>query len=252
MNHQLSRYLLLSLSLSLAFCPMEAQQIGIHGGLSLPDLRGATQEQQTVLSRQDTYYGIFLSFKVKNLLTLQADLNYCGEGGISAGIQQVYGNSLKNFPPADTLYANYDSHTILHYLEVPIVARLTWGNHVKYFLEGGIFTGYLVDARQVNSGKGGLFEDPEGRDPAVLKPGETPFSPGVLNSNSNIYTRINSVNFGLTGGGGMSYESGRSQLILDLRISEGMEGIYRDQGQYGKYKTGNVTVSFGYAFMIRK
>ncbi|HUX83690.1 MAG TPA: outer membrane beta-barrel protein [Chitinophagaceae bacterium] len=252
MIRYLFRNLFLSLILTLGFFRLDAQQIGIHGGLSLPDLRGATQQQQTVLSRQDGYYGFFLSFRLKNLLSIQADLNYCGEGGISSGIQQVFGDNLKAFPPSDTLYANYESHTILHYLEVPVVARITWGNQVRYFLEGGIFTGYLVDARQVNNGGGGLYKDPGGKIPAVLKPGETPFSPAVLNSNSNIYNRINTVNFGLTGGGGMSYKIGRNEIYLELRISEGMQGIYRDQAQFGKYKTGNVTVSFGYAFLLTK
>jgi hypothetical protein len=252
MNCHLIRILFLSVLLSLRVIPMYGQQIGIHGGLSLPDLRGKDGVEQTGLSRQDDYYGFFLSFKITNLLYFQTELNYCGEGGISSGIQPVQVNSIKNYRSRDTLYANYQSTTVLHYLEVPFLARMEWGQHIKYFLDFGIFAGYLLDAHVVNKGSGGIFLDPAGKSQAFVQPGAGLFSPSLLNSSSNIYSQVNTYNFGITGGGGMSYIIGRNQFFLDLRITEGMQPVYRDTDQSGKYKTGNVNLSLGYAFSLRK
>lgn len=229
---------------------LHAQQIGLLGGLSLPDLRQIATANQADLSRQDFYYGIFAAFKLTNQLSLQAGLNYCGEGGKNEGIQPIPQGSLKDFPASDTFYANYTNTTILRYLEMPVLARLTWGKHMKYFIEGGIFAGYLLSAQALIKGSGSIYRDPSGNYPIFVPAGGTPFSPSLLNSNSNITNQVKTMNFGLVGGGGASYFAGRNQFFLDLRISEGMLNIYKDVQVNGKFKTGNVTLSLGYAFTL--
>ncbi|HVB03394.1 MAG TPA: outer membrane beta-barrel protein [Chitinophagaceae bacterium] len=250
MKHFFYPSFFLFLFLGLCCHSLLAQEIGIQGGFSLPDLRGNLRDPQAYLSRSDGCYGIYGNFKINKQFSILAELNYCGEGGRRDGIQPIPSGSMKDYPPSDTFYSDYQNSTILHYLELPVLARLTWGKQVKYFIEGGIFTGYLMDARLVTSGKGVLYSDPAGRIPASAPPGGDPFSPQILDNNTDISKQINRINIGIIGGGGILYDLGRNQFSLDLRISEGMLHIYRNTHAGGKYNTGNVLILLGYGFRL--
>src|SRR5580658_3995757 len=105
--------------------------LGVHGGLSIPDLSGGSGNQLSTgyTSRLAANFGIQGEWHVYHRFSLQVELNYAGQGGQRNGTQPITNlpSSLQSMvPPGSYLYANFDSKAVLNYLELPILAKFTW------------------------------------------------------------------------------------------------------------------------------
>lgn len=231
--------------------------IGFKGGVSIPQL---SSEQSNELSRDyksrvAPNFGGFVEIGLKNKLSFQVEVNYAGQGGKRIGIQPISQPpaGLPALPTGVYYYANFKNVAKLNYLEVPAMLKYKFGskNKPRIYLNGGVYYGGLVNAKQVTSGSSTLFLDRDGKIPLLLPPNGTPLPAISFNATTDIKNDIRGNNFGLTGGGGLEIPSGKNYFLIDARISYGLKTIQKDTVRNGDSKTGNLVISVGYAFNFK-
>jgi hypothetical protein len=229
-------------------------KFGLHGGLSIPDIRGNESDVLTrgFTSRQGPFFGIFMETEIAPRWSLVAEVNYTSQGGLRKGMQPVTIPLPPELtlPPGTFLFANFRNETILDYIEVPVMARLTLGNKVRFFANAGPYVGILVRARAVTKGTSALFWDEAGTDPVITIP-EIPSSLD-FDATTGVKDSLKTTNIGLAMGGGVRYPVGRGEIVFEAHFQLGLTTIQKDIATSGKSQTGAVVISLGYAFPIAK
>src|ERR1700691_418139 len=100
--------------------------LGVHGGLSIPDLSGGSGNQLSTgyTSRLAAHFGIQGEWHIYHRFSLQVELNYAGQGGQRNGMQPITNlpaSYQQLVPPGSYLYADFDNKAVLNYLELPIL-----------------------------------------------------------------------------------------------------------------------------------
>jgi hypothetical protein len=228
-------------------------KLGAHGGLSIPNIRGNQDDpfSKGFASRQGPFFGIFMEKELAPHWSLVAELNYTSQGGLRKGLQPITMDLPPGLPlpPGTILYANFRNETILDYLEVPIMGRLTFGNKVRFFVNAGPYVGILLRARAVTEGTSALYMDEAGTMPIIIPPDTEPLEVD-LGANTNVRDSLKSTNIGLIGGGGLMYPLGPGDLILEAHFQLGLTTIQKDVETSGKSQTGAVVISLGYSFPL--
>ncbi len=235
--------LLLGLFLAAGRLPAAAQvQIGVHGGLSIPDIRGNADDKfsQGFTSREGPFFGIFADIGLSRHFSLVVELNYTSQGGQDNGMQLIT-TLPPGLPTGMDLYADFQNETILDYIELPVLGRLTFGDKIKFFISAGPYAGYLVRAKAVTSGSSLIFLDRAGSMPIVP-------SPVSFDASTDVMDSLERWNFGLAGGGGIVFPAGPGNLILEAHFELGLSTIQKDVATSGNSQTGAVVVSLGYEF----
>ncbi|MDH4271294.1 MAG: PorT family protein, partial [Candidatus Aminicenantes bacterium] len=131
--------LLLISSAAPAASPADQIQVGAHGGLSIPNIRDGDNEfSRGYTSRKGPFIGLFAEFRFHSNFFLRAEVNYASQGGKWDGRQPVIIDLPGLIIPPDViLYADFNNETILDYLEVPVLAGLTWGEKPRFFINAG-------------------------------------------------------------------------------------------------------------------
>ncbi len=227
--------------------------LGAHGGLSIPNIRGNQTDiySRDFKSRQGPFFGVFASFGLTSNFSLVAELNYTSQGGLRNGLQPITMDLPPGLPvPSGTvLYANFRNETILDYIEIPVLARLTFGDRARFFVNAGPYIGFLVRARAVTRGTSALYLDEAGTIPVIIPPDTQPLQVD-LGANTDVSNSLKDTNVGLSGGGGVIYPLGPGEFILEGHFQLGLTVIQRDVQTSGKSRTGAVVVSLGYAFPL--
>jgi hypothetical protein len=230
-------------------------RFGVHGGLSIPDIRGSQDDpfSRGFTSRQGPFFGIFLEKELAPHWSLVAELNYTSQGGLRKGLQPITMDLSSSLPlPPDTvLYASFRNETILDYLEVPIMGRLAFGKKLRVFINAGPYVGILLRARAVTKGTSALYLDEGATMPIIIPPNTEPLEVD-LGANTNVKDSLKSTNIGLIGGGGLMYPLGPGDLILEAHFQLGLTTIQRDVETSGKSQTGAVVISLGYSLPLAK
>jgi hypothetical protein len=158
----------------------------------------------------------------------------------------IYGSG-KNY---DIIYSTngYDVtlNEKLWYLEVPLILKYTFGRgRLRPYIEAGAYLGSLLSA---NSDFNSTYT-----------------ATGDKLSDNNVSTddRRNKINYGLIGGGGLTYKVGPGHFALDIRYCYGLTNIvnganrYADENIYFKYyyldddlKISNSLISIGYVYYL--
>jgi hypothetical protein len=228
-------------------------KLGAHGGLSIPNIRGNQTDifSRDFKSRQGPFFGIFIETKLDPHFSLVAELNYTSQGGLRKGLQPITMDLPPGLliPPGTILYANFRNETILDYLEVPVMGRLTFGTKLRYFVNAGPYVGILLRARAMTKGTSALYLDEAGTMPIIIPPDTQPLEVD-LGANTNVKDSLKSTNIGLTGGGGLMYPLGPGDLILEAHFQLGLTVIQKDIETSGTSRTGAVVVSLGYSFPL--
>jgi len=55
--------------------------LGAKGGISIPNIRGNTQQSKDYTSRRAFYFGLMVNKKMSNYFSLQTEVNYSPQGG---------------------------------------------------------------------------------------------------------------------------------------------------------------------------
>lgn len=221
-------------------------RIGIHGGLSIPNIQGGTNERsEGYSSRLGPYFGFFADYAIRPHLFLRGEINYSSQGGKRNGIQPITSDQLVGvLIPGDlTLYADFNNKTILDYIEIPVMAKLSWGRTTRLFADLGPYIGFLVRAKTVTDGNSLIYMDAEGETPLV---GDT-YS---FDASTDIKGDINSTNAGVAGGVGVEIPFGPGAISLDAHFSMGLTNIQKDVAVNGKNHTGAVAVLVGYSYPL--
>jgi hypothetical protein len=225
--------------------------IAEKGGISIPNIKGNTEQSKGFTSRQGAYFGLLLNRKISNYFSLQAEVNYSPQGGQRNKMQPVPADQLSGItlPPGTQLYADFRNKTILNYIEIPVLGQLNLqqSNAFHYHINLGPYIAYLVKAQTITAGNSAIYQDPEGRMPLTLQDG-TALPPVSFDNKTNIKNEIKKLNAGLVGGAGINYAFGSSKLFLEGRFTLGLTNIQTNTEENGKNHTGSVIVAIGYAY----
>jgi len=234
---------------SAGFAPALDFSIGAHGGLSIPNIRGNQTNifTQGFGSREGPFFGIFVESRFSSHFSLVAELNYTSQGGQRNGLQPITMELPPGLevPPGTILYGNFHNETILDYIEIPVMARVTFGNRLRFFLNAGPYVGFLVRALAVTRGSSLIYLDEAGTEPVIS-------SPVSFDADTDVKDSLKTTNFGLAGGGGLMYPLGPGDLILEAHFQLGLLTIQKDVETSGKSQTGAVVISLGYSFSLRR
>jgi hypothetical protein len=224
-------------------------KVGAHGGLSIPDLRGKETDvfSRGFKSRQGVYFGLSADIALGPLVSFVAQLNYTSQGGLREGLQPITMELPPGLPvpPGTMLYADFRNETVLDYIEVPVMARLTFGDRIRFFVGAGPYVGYLVRARALTRGSSALYLDEAGSQPIIIPPATEPQA-FDLGAETDVRDSLKKTNLGLTGGGGLIYPLGPGELILEARFQLGLTTIQKDIETSGETQTGAVVISLGF------
>lgn len=223
----------------------EEVRLGLKGGLAIPNISGGNDNAFSAGygSRLAANFGVLAEFGLTNLFSVQGELNFAGQGGKRDGLQAItVPTELQSqVPPGTTLYANYESEAILNYLELPVLAKFGWGQRWRLYVDGGVFGGLLLNARNETSGTSPIFMDKGGT--TMVAP------PQSFDASTTVTDDLKRFNFGLAGGGGLAFRTGRHEVMLDLRGAYGLTNIQKDAAN-GQNHTGSAVVSLGYSFLL--
>jgi len=223
-------------------------RIGMHGGPSIPSIEGGTNEvSQGYTSRVGPYFGVFLDYEMREHFSLRGEINYASQGGQRNGMQPILPDPSLPVPSGTALYASFDNETILDYLEIPFMARLTWGGARRFFVDAGPFIGFLIRAKTVTSGSSLLYTNASGT-PLVVPPDYQPLPAADFGGEINVRQDINSTNAGIAGGVGLETPLGPGDIVFSVHFSYGLTNIQKDTELNGKNNTGALAVIIGYSY----
>ena len=225
-------------------------RIEIHGGLSIPNIRGGnTIQSQGYTLRLGPFFGISGEWMLTNRFSLCGEVNYASQGGKRNGMQPITPDQLGGLPlPPDlTLYANFHNETIIDYLEIPLMAKFKWGRTWRVICQHRQCIGFRVRAKTVTSGMSSLYIDPSGI-PLIIPPANEPLPPVSFDATTDVKSEIHPINVGITGGV-RSRGAGRTWRYRPERP------LFRRPDQHpekqevnGKNNTGAAIVFVGYVY----
>ena len=225
----------------------QTNSFGVYGGISIPNLKASGDNEFTkdYESRQAATFGIFGDFGITKSFSIKAIISYAGQGGKRSGMQPVPAAAIPPqfpVPPGVTLYGSFENESVLNYLEIPVLAKLEGGSKLRYYINAGPYVGFMLNATQKVNGSTAFFLDKNGTQP--ISPVQT------FNEEAEIKDELNTVNFGLTGGGGIKYMfNANHALLLDARGAFGLTTLQKDV-TFGESKTGALFLTLGYSYSI--
>lgn len=215
--------------------------VGVKGGISIPNLSGGSTSNPLntgYSSRIGPDFALFADFHIAGIFSLQPQVEYSSQGGKKDGMQ-AFPNPMGSTPAY--LYADYNSETKLNYLLIPVMARidLKLSQKFKFYVMAGPEVGFLLSAKQVNSGNSPTYLDDKGT---------TPISPPQsFDTTVNVKSSINSTNFGIEGAIGFSYKIGNGNVFVEGGGNYGFINIQKNSAD-GQNNTGAASITVGYAY----
>jgi Outer membrane protein beta-barrel domain len=249
--------LLFILFLFSQFCSQaQKMAIGVKGGISIPNLSSSGSDQNPLnsgySSRLGPEFGIFGDYKMSELFSLEAMIEYSSQGGKKNGLQAFPfpQNFSGMFPPDEAptyLYANFSSEAKMNYLMIPILAKFghQFNNSPwRVYIDAGPFVGFLLSAKQVTTGTSEIFIDPAGQQPLPI--GTQPFD-----NTQNIKDQLHNANFGVEGNIGLNYGIGKNNIFFEAGGNYGFVNIQKGTAN-GKNNTGAATLVLGFSTWLNK
>ena len=225
--------------------------VGLRGGPSIPRLSSGDNEiSRGYSSRLAPNFGLMAEYALTEHLALHLEVDYSGQGGVRDGVQPITQApaGLPSLAPGQYLYGDFKNESILNYLEIPLMLKWqwAWSEHWRYFVEGGAFVGFLLDAEERTRGTSPVYVD-QNRTPLAMNGQLLP--PVSFDANTDVKGDLNEVNWGIVGGVGVAYLiNPQHQLLLDLRGEYGLRAVQKDTATNGSSNTGNAVLSVGYLF----
>lgn len=244
---KVSAILFLLLCLSTLSIAQSKSSIGIIGGLNIPRLSGGNGNElsRDYTSRSGVAFGLTSSLYLGANFSLRADVLYSSEGGKRNGIQAFDASSISPLVPAGTyFYADYKNESILNYAEIPVMLKYSFPltKLSKFYVNAGPYVGFLLNAKEVTSGSSLIYGDRAKT--IVIIP-----APMSFDAKTDITSSINKLNYGLTGGLGLSQKLSSGEVFAEVRAAYGLKVIQK-LSQNGSSHNGNLLIDLGYALLF--
>ena len=223
-------------------------QIGIKGGLSLPNLSStggsAVSKGYKTISGPD--FALVADFPVAEKISVEAGLEWSTQGGQKTGLQTIPASPelAQYFPPgtsAQYLYANFTSTVRLQYLMLPILLKYTMDldqkDHWKLYWDGGIFGALLITAKGSAVGSGNVFFDKE-------ETNQVGSATVQFDSTGDIKNQLHKGNFGLEGNIGLLYKGKSISAFVEGGANFGFINLQKSD-QNGMNRTGALVFRIG-------
>lgn len=157
-------------------------------------------------SRASIVLGVGANVPFSDPLSFQAEMLYS-----SKGFRVKEGGSI-----------DVEGRYTLNYLEIPLLAKATFGNRdLGFYGNGGFSLGFLLGGRV--KGRGDLFEVARGSYNETLEFTERP-GLGVLHE-----VDANRIDIGFNLGGGINFDAGGVPAYVDLRYNAGLIDFSKDR-----------------------
>lgn len=256
--------LFLTILFAITYTYGQSVDIGIKGGVSIPNLSASGDETNPLnegySSRVGPGLAIFADIKFSKLFSIQPAIEYSAQGGKKEGFQAFpFPDELRPLmaqmviTPPTYLYADFNSTAKINYLMVPVLAKFGWNlgaeSPFRVYAGTGPFVGFLLNAKQIREGSSAVYLDPNGQS-AVPNPAD-PTSPYVqsFDGETNIKDDLNKVNFGIEANIGISYKINKSSIFIEGGGNYGFINIQKGTAN-GKNNTGAAAVMVGYAYSL--
>ncbi|KAA6309346.1 hypothetical protein EZS27_039142, partial [termite gut metagenome] len=258
--------------------------VGVRGGLSIPNVVGGGDNplSKGYSSRFAGTGGVFAELGMNDLLSLRLGVEYSGQGGNRNGVQAMSSNQLLSSiadmgVPAAALdqigqfvlpnfYADVKNTTKFDYLMIPLSLQVgkdlggSWKSW-RVYAGAGPFVSFLLSAKQVSKGKSKLYTDATKSKtlwdniPSEIQQfvpelvyalgSETPFG------TTDIKDDLRTVNAGVQGDLGLSYQCNRNRFFLEAGGNYGFVRLQKDTSN-GSNHIGSATITLGYAYRLGK
>jgi hypothetical protein len=240
---------------------------GAKVGFGIPNLTAGsitTPLNQDYVSRYGFYGGFVAEIQTGKRLGFRTEINYSAQGGKRNGLQALpldptMATLWKTLPlfgitPDNYMYADIKSEAILNYLEIPVMAKLTFSlaPRLGFYIQAGPYLGILINAKNVTSGNSAIYIDSEGTLPidAILQQAQFPtIGQQSFDHTENITSDVHRLNVGGQGAAGFAYNMGSGRLFIEGGGNYGFIPIQKDDAN-GNNNTGAGTVTAGYMFQF--
>jgi hypothetical protein len=231
----------------------QSWQIGIKGGLSLPNLTsagGASDVSKGYKTISGPDFAVFADYNLSDKFSLEADLEWSTQGGQKSGPQTIPAipELDQYFPPGTQyLYANFTSTVRLQYLMLPVMLKYTMklgsSGAWKLYIDGGVFGGILMTANASASGSSKVYLDKEQTQPL----GSVTVN---FDSTGNIKNQLHQGNFGIEGNLGLLYQFYSTAVFAEAGGNYGFIDLQKNS-QNGINHTGALIFRIGLLLSLK-
>ncbi len=227
--------------------------LGAKAGVSIPnfvsnDANPVVNGYQSILAPT---FGLMAEVPLNKQFSFLSEVNYSVIGADKNGDQIIPKNAYKNiFPPGfsfpDYLYSTFYSHLTANYLEIPILLKYNFivGDKWNFFVNGGIYTGILLNAKGESEGLAFVYTNAERT--KLLFPAKL-----GLTQNQDITERLKPLNIGIQSAVGITYKGLYGNGFAQIGSNFGFVNVQQDAAD-GANKTRTLSLSVGYLFNISK
>jgi len=230
-------------------------QMGLKGGLSLPDLSsgaGASDVSKGYQTISGPDFAWVTDMKLSRKFSLETALEWSTQGGKKTGVQTIPASEFAQFfPPGSNIqyvYANFTSTVRLQYLMLPLLLRYDMDLGVdgrwKLYVDGGIFGGYMVTGKGSASGSSKVYKDKEETDPISS-------TVVTFDSVGDIRNQLHRGNFGIDGNIGVQYQFNSLALFAEGGGNYGFINLQKNS-ENGINHTGSLIFRIGFLVQLLK
>jgi hypothetical protein len=241
--------------------------IGVKAGFGVPNLTSgakSTPLSEGYSSRLGSYQGIVAEYNSGNVLGIRMELNYSSQGGNRNGIQALplkpelaqLWQMLPAFGVAsdDYMYMDIKNKAILNYLELPVLAKATFGLSPKwnFYMNAGPYLGIMLNAKNITKGSSRIYIDNKGSvtvDAILQQAGQQPLGEVNAARTEDITSDVHRFNVGGEGAVGFELILKSGKFFVEGGGNYGFVRIQKDDIN-GTNHTGAGTVTFGYMLRL--
>lgn len=287
MNHKKFHIFFAALLMLIGGSGLAQVKIGAKVGYSLGRLTDSSDNiyTQDFENTDGIDFGALVEYSLSERFSLQGEILLTQRGGKRDGLQPIpaapligaleeNGITLEQLnqlvflqgrgpvTDADPLYADFENISELQYLEIPILAKLGWGDEWRFYVEAGPYVGFLLSANQKTSGDSQFYLDGTGDTPLGVPnpfydPNDPSFGPPFIpipaqefDANTDAKSDLNDINFGIHAGTGIIRRiAEQHHVFFGFRASYGFIPLQKDK-VFGESRIGGLTFSLGYTYSL--
>jgi hypothetical protein len=196
--------------------------IGGHAGINIANQRITTGSDSVKAPGTRDITGLNLGatvgYSFSEMFAVQAELKFLQKGfDLSEEIMGI----------------KFSSQTTMNYLEIPVLAKVSFGESFKFFLNAGPSLGIALTGKSVTEVMGQKEEQ------------------DLFEKNAEGKTAVSRMDFSLAVGGGIGIQAGPGTVGLEVRYLMGMSNLLTEPDGSESLKNEGFGITLGYTFPIQ-